>query len=408
MPIEYTGCRLCKSPKIQMRMDFGTTAFANNYLEDETEHEPTAPLRVFQCENCGSVQLKDTVSPLILFQNYLYESSTSAAFRNHFKEYAEHIKDLFNLRRGDLVVDIGSNDGIFLKPLKELGFRVFGIEPAKNLAAKAEKQGLLTYTCFFNKQEAEVARKVHGPARVIACNNCFAHIDDLDEIVESVKLLLHPDGVFVFENAYLLDTIENLYFDQFYHEHIFYHSLRPLVQFFKSHGMDVFRFERNRIQGGSFRCFVGFKGKHSIDLSVMNSWINEKDSAIYTSEGFRIFTYKVNKLREKTLKFLSQVKSGGKTVCAFGAPAKFTTFSHVFDITKDLIDFVIDDSPAKQGLFTPGNHLPIVSSSWLYDKKPDYCLITAWNFADSIMENHKKYKEQGGRFVIPMPELKIV
>ncbi len=407
---EQTNCRLCNGQDLLDVFNFGETALANNYLNKtqlfHSDNEFKAPLVVFKCGDCGSVQLRHTVNPEILYGNYLYESSTSAAFRKHFTEYASHVAKVVGLKTGDGVIDIGSNDYITLTPFKELGFEVLGVEPARNLAEKCNKAGNKTLNRFFGRNEVENCMDALGKRpKLVISNNCFAHIDDLKGIVEGVRALLPKEGVFVFENAYLLDTVKNLYFDQVYSDHLFYHSIKPLVAFFKKFGMSLYRVEKNKIQGGTIRCFVSNDKDKAAEPSVAKAIAQEDKYQLNTTKPYKEFNNKLIALSVQVESFFLQAKGENKTVCAFGAPAKFTTFCKVFNLSKSNIQCVFEDASAKQGLFTPGTHIPILPSSELSKMNPDYCIITAWNFAESIMKNNPDYK---GKWVIPMPEFKII
>lgn len=399
---EYNHCRLCYSDKIQVILDFGETALANSFVKDKIpQNEFTAPLQVFLCYNCGSVQLKHTVDPELLFTNYLYESSTSATFRQHFQKYATELLSNFAFRKNDLVCDIGSNDGILLKPLMAVEhLRALGIEPASNLAKIANDNGVETVNNFFSLNLVDNLVKVYGQARFITANNVFAHIDDLHDIVEGVKKFLLDDGVFVFENAYLLDTIQNMYFDQVYSEHIYYHSLTPLVQLFEAHNMTIFHVARNNIQGGTIRVYVKKKnGPHKLRSSVKELLNQEK--WLLDPGTYEHFKNNLKKLAEN----LHDVLRKYNNVCAYGAPAKFTTFCKVMGCDNKTFRYVVDDALLKQGLYTPGTHIPVISKEEFNKDPAEACVVTAWNFANGIIANNKTYK---GKWIIPLPEIKEI
>lgn len=400
---EYKTCRLCAGHDIKTILDFGKSPLANAFLRKEDfAKECEVPLSVFTCHSCGAVQLHHTVDPVDLFSQYLYTSSTSNVFKQHFKQYAQDLWKELNLAKNDLVLDIGSNDGILLKPLKELGCRVIGVDPALSIAQKASDEGIYTYKQFFTEDLAKdiKAEGKHYPCRVITANNVFAHIDDLHDVIKGIKTLLLDDGIFVFETAYWLNTIDNMYLDQIYHEHIFYHYIKPLTALFRMHQMEIFDVQYNKIQGGTIRVFVQRKdGKQTVKNSVKHAI--ERETGFNFPSFYAVLPEYIAKL-DKTLHEKIQAY---KSVCAYGAPAKFTTFCKLMNITNKDIAFVVDDAPLKQGLYTPGTHIPVVPNSWLYDKNTEACVITAWNFADAIIETNKNYK---GKWIVPLPQVKEI
>lgn len=386
-----TNCRICFSEDIETILNFGETALANAYLDSPNQEHATSPLEVFLCNTCGSVQLKETVDSKLLFNNYLYQSSTSQSFKNHFKEYAKSVSGRFKPRS---IFEIGSNDGILLEQFALLGYDVTGMEPAKNLADIANAKGLKTINSFFS-YNCMPARDCFD---LVVANNVFAHIEDLHSVIEGIKQILTRDGVFVFENAYWRDTVENNYFDQVYCEHIYYHTLQPLTTLFVNHGMYLFDVERNNIQGGTIRCFVKKAGSNHMGSGLLDQLMDQEEF-LYESDTYKKF----NENLKDISRCLKSAMALFDNVYAYGCPAKFTTFCKVLDVN---FDYVIDDAPMKQGKYTPGwPHTPIVPSSFLLERQPEACVITAWNFADAIMEANKGYK---GKWIIPMPVVKII
>lgn len=398
---EKHNCRLCGG-LLQTVLDFGESALANSFLKDPKADEFKAPLVVAKCADCHSVQLKHTVDSKALFSNYLYSSSDSPSLRKHFEDYAASLIEGYNLKPGDLVADIGSNDGVLLKPLKERGIDVLGIEPATNLAELANKNGLPTINDFFDRNTfSKIGRK----AKAITCNNCFAHIDNLKEILLGVENLLEDDGVFVFENAYLLDTINGKYFDQIYHEHIFYHSISPLYNFLTSNGFNIVDIERNKNQGGSIRVFCK-KSKSPCRIltpKVVDLYAIENEAGLHRASRYEIFRLELEHLKSELNKLINYKLSLGQTFACYGAPAKATLFCKFFELNPSIIKFIVDDSKFKQGLYLPDTHIPIVPREKLYESNIDNVIITAWNFADSIIRSNLDYS---GNWIIPMPEIR--
>lgn len=409
--IKINFCRLCKSKKLEKVLDLGKTPPANSFLKKSqlNNKEDLFPLVVNFCTSCGQLQLSHVVSPEILFRHYVWVSSTSPVTVAHFNEYANSVFTDLHLKKGDLVVEMGSNDGVLLKPFKKLGARVLGVDPARNVARRATKEGILTLPHFFNTKIAKQIIKKYGKAKVIAANNVFAHIHDLDEIVRAVDLLLDADGAFVIEAPYNIDLVEKNLFDIVYHEHVSYLSVAPLDKFFKRFGMQIFNVVKRDVHGGSVRIFVKKNiAKHAVNKSVREFINLEKKKKLFDSTTYRSFAQNVAKNKVELLKLLRILKKQNKSIAGYGAPAKSTTLLHYFNIGKETIDFIADDSPFKQGLFTPGKHILVVSSKELYKKNPDYLLLLAWNFSVSIMKMHDRYKKGGGKFIVPVPKPKIV
>lgn len=405
------SCRVCKSLKLEKVLTLGPTPLANAFLTKIQLDEPEYyyPLDIVFCNNCGFIQLSHVVSPEILFGNYVYVSSTSKVFIDHFKKMAEYVFPRFLNDKKSLIIDIGSNDGILLKPFKALGAQVLGIEPAKHIAKIAQKQGVETISEFFSVNLAKRIVKQKGQADVVTATNVFAHIDDLDGVISGLKILLNKDGIFIMEAPYLIDFIEKRYFDLVYHEHLSYWSINSLITLFKRFNMVVFDIQKVPVHGGTIRVYVKKnEGKHRIESSV-NEFLNKEEQLKLTDKKTYLdYANLVLDNKVKLVTLLAGLKAKGKTTAAYGAPAKGNTILNYFSIGTELIDFVVDDSPFKQGLYTPGKHIPVVSSKALYEKMPDYLLILAWNFADSIMKMHEKYKDLGGKFVVPVPYPEIV
>ncbi len=403
-------CRLCDGRALKFVISFGKTPLANAFLRKEQLSEPEHkfPLDLFLCEDCGHLQLLDVVNPEILFLNYLYVSSTSPSFVEHFRLYAEDLMHRYMVKPGSLVVEIGSNDGILLRHFKKHAVRVLGVDPAVDIAQAATASGIETIPGFFTLEIARRIRKDHGGAAVVAANNVFAHADDLREIVKGVKHLLAADGIFVFEVSYLLDVYEKTLFDMTYHEHVSYHSVKPLSLFFQHEEMELIEAIRVPTHGGSLRGIAQLKGgPHQKQSSVEELLRREGAVKLDKAETFIQFGKNIAGLKHALKKLLLDLKSQGKRIAGFGAPAKLTTLMHHFEISADIVEFVVDDSPLKQNLYTPGYHIPVVPDSHMYQARPDYVLILAWNFAESIITKHKAFLQQGGHFIIPLPVLKI-
>lgn len=404
-------CRLCDSRKLEKVLALAPTPPANAFVSEDGRgaEQKVFPLDVYMCLDCAHVQLLDVVDPAILFENYVYVSGTSPVFIRHFQEYAAAVRTRFQPPDGSLVVDIGSNDGTLLGFFKEAGHAVLGIDPAKKIAAQATADGIETWATFFSPELAAQIVGERGPAAVVTANNVFAHADDLAGIVDGIRNLLATDGVFVFEVSYLADVFEKTLFDTIYHEHLAYHTVKPLIPFFRAHGMELIAAERVGSHGGSLRGIAQpAGGPHKLDSSVAELVAREEGMGLDRPESFAAFSARIDAVKTELTALLNRLKAEGKSIAGFGAPAKATTLMYHFGIGPEVIDFIADDSPWKQGLFSPGRHIPVVPSAEIYDRRPDYLVMLAWNFAKPIMEKHTVFRESGGKFIVPLPEIEIL
>lgn len=413
MPLtKRTACRLCGGTQLNQAIKLNPTPCANSFRREEEvgTPQPHYPLTVYFCDDCKHLQLLDIVSPEELFSDYVYVTGTSPVFIKHFEEYASHVLDILNPAPDSLILDIGSNDGTFLSFFRKRGHRVLGIDPAKRIAESASADGIPTLAKFFNQRVAEEIVQQHGPASIATANNVFAHIDDLKGTARAIRTVIGDGGVFVFEVSYLLDVYEGCLFDTIYHEHLDYHSVQPLISFFESQGMALFKVERVQTHGGSIRGFVcrSGPGARRVDQSVENLAAEERDKGIDKLDTFHRFEETIRQHGKELKKTLYALRDSGKSIAGFGAPAKVTTLMHEFGLDSRVIDFIVDDSKLKQGLFTPGLNLPVLPTSEIYGRKPDVVVIFAWNFADSIIRNHRAFIDAGGTFIVPLPTLRTV
>lgn len=411
-PARRKTCRLCDSGELQQVLSLEKTPLANAFVPASARGipQPLFPLDLHLCRGCGHLQLLDVVGPELLFRDYVYVSGTSPVFIQHFREYAEEAIRIAGLRPGDPVIDIGSNDGTLLRFFQENGMRVLGLDPAQKIAEEASRNGIPTLPEFFTPALAEKLRREGWQPRVITANNVFAHADDLRGIADGIRLLVRKDGVFLFEVSYLLDVFQKGLFDTVYHEHLSYHAVQPLVPFFQKSGLrltDVLRVESH---GGSLRGVVRTEESGTeVHPRVQKQAAEEEAAGLFRPETYRVFARKISERGDALKLLLLKLKGEGKRIIGFGAPAKATTLLYHFGLGSGLLEAIIDDSPWKQGLYTPGHHIPVVPAGRLYDPKerPDYCLILAWNFADSIIRKHEKFQQGGGHFIVPLPELEI-
>ncbi len=404
-------CRICKGSRLKRFLDLGVVALANSYLtkEDLGKPEYKERLDVYFCEDCGLVQLGEVVSPEKLYSNYLYFSSTSPTLMKHFSDYADEVAAMHSDKSNAFVVEIASNDGIFIKNLTRHGIRFLGVDPAANIAEKANKEGLPTLNDFFNSRSAKSIEAKYGKATAIVGNNVFAHVNDVHDLIEGVNTLLAQDGFLVLEFPYLAELLDKVEFDTIYHEHLSYFSLGPLVRLFAMHDMEIFNVKRTDIHGGSIRIFVQRKGgPRPVLPAVQRQQELEKKLGLGNFETYKGFADKVERLNENLVSMLKDLKKQGRKLAAYGAPAKGNTLLCFCGIDTRLIDFTVDKSEYKQGLYTPGTHIPILAPEALYSSKPDVVLILAWNFAPEIIKQQEKFLESGGKFIIPVPSPRII
>lgn len=405
-------CRLCGGNELDLAFSLAPTPPANAFVPESalSVTQERFPLDVYFCRKCTHVQLLDIVDPRILFEHYVYVSGTSPSFVRHFDDYAEIVSRFVGLREGALVVDIGSNDGTLLKAFKQRhGARVLGIDPARNLAETATSEGIETIPAFFTVSLAGELAHDHGKATVITANNVFAHIDDLDAVAEGVRMLLAEDGVFVFEVSYLLDVVDKVLFDTIYHEHISYHAVRPLVRFFQSHDLELIEAFRVSTHGGSLRGVVQHKGgPRQVGRSIDQALALEEKHRLGELATYREFAKRVNAIGRELKSLLAGLHSQGKSIAGFGAPAKATTLMYHLGIGPELVGFIVEDSPLKQGMYSPGMHIPILSPATIEERRPDYLLILAWNFAGPIIAKNGPFRQAGGHFIIPLPKVEVV
>ena len=403
---------MCGEGSLTKAMSLTPTPPGNDFLTKEElgRDEPVYPLDLYFCEACHHIQLGHVVDPKILYQkNYSYVSATSAYFVNHLKHYAKDMVERFDLKPGDLAVDIGSNDGTCLSFFKDKGMKVVGVDPATEIAGKATENGIDTIADFFGYRLAVELRKKYGTAKYITSHNACAHIDNLFDVVKGVEHWLDADGVFVLEVGYFVDVYSNTWFDTVYHEHVDYHTVAPFEKLFNRVGMELISVERISPQGGSIRVMAQKKGGIiKRDDSVDELIALEAKLGLDKAETLHKLNHKISQVRDKLHNLIHSLKADGKSIAGFGAPTKATTLMAHFGLDATVLDFIVDDNPLKQGLFTPITHIPVLSSDALYKMKPDYVLILAWNFAEPIMQMHKKYSEQVGQFILPMPNPEIV
>ena len=409
--MKLESCRICKNTKLEKILDLGEMPLANAFLDEDQlgQEEIFYPLRVVWCGSCGLLQIDEIVPPEILFSNYVYVSGTSEALRKHFEGLATEVVHDFNLNSEALVVDIGSNDGTLLKEFRKFSVQVMGVEPAINIAKIAEENGIKTINSFFSEDIAKKIVKENGKADAVTATNVVAHTNNLDDLLKGIAYLLKEDGVFVIEVPYLVDLLDKVEFDTIYHEHLSYFAVRPLKRLFEAHDLKIVNVERVTIHGGTIRVFVSKKkSSYKINESVSQLISLEIEKGLSEITAYRKFAERVEKLKADLVRLLQKLKNENRKVIGYGAAAKGNTLLNYYHVGPDLMEFIADLSPMKQNKFTPGTHIPVYSPERIYDAKPNYMVILAWNFADEIMGQQSKFKEIGGKFIVPVPEVRVI
>jgi|TARA_B110000444_G_scaffold85163_1_gene80476 SAM-dependent methyltransferase len=385
-------CRLCEDTGIVLRFGLVPTPPAEWYYPEARKHltEQTFPLDVYQCLACGHVQLIDIIDPKALYDTYFYTTASSPGLTEYFKKYALHLISFLELDSSSLVVDIGSNDGTFLHNFLEMGYDVIGVEPSKIVAEVALKKDITTINDFLNENVVEGVINDFGRASLITANNVFAHNDDLSNMARCIRKLLKPDGIFVFEVSNLYDTIFKKVFDFIYHEHLSYHSVKPLKKFINSHGMNLFHVEKSTSKGGTIRCYCKTDISYERKFDSVEDYIKmEEDAGLYNSVTYSNFSNEIKKIGTEFKNKLLNLKKDNKIVVGYGACATVTTLIYQFDIA-NLIDFLVDDNPIRHFTYSPGHHIPVYPPSYIDERKVDSIAILAWRFETQILERNRQ------------------
>jgi len=403
-------CRSCGSTDAAHILDLGLQPLANNLLTpaDLAKKEPKFPLRLAVCKSCWMIQITDLVPPVELFSEYLYFSSFSDLMLRHSREACDGYLKEFGLNGQSLVVEVASNDGYLLQNFVKAKVPCLGIEPAANIAKVAREKGIETLVEFFGQKIATELAAKNRQADLILGNNVFAHAPDTNDFVAGLKTLLKPRGRIALEFPYGADFIEHTEFDTIYHEHVFYFTLTALKPLFERHGLAIFRVQRLPIHGGSLRLFAGHAGAHPVEKSATDLLAEETRKGVNAPAYYEGFGNQVRAIRDDLVALLTQLKLAGKRIAAYGASAKGSTLLNYYGVGADTLEFVADRSTYKQGRLTPGTHIPIVPPEELVRRKPDYTLLLTWNFADEILAQQKAYRDAGGKFIVPIPKVKVV
>jgi len=405
-----TRCIVCGKSNVEQFLDLGSTPLANKFISREKlkEPEPSYPLRVGFCHHCHHVELTEAVPPSAMFDDYLYISSASDTLKAHLFDLSDIVSERYHLNSKDLVIDIGCNDGTLLSGFKRHGVKTLGVDPAQNLAVFTEKLGIDRHIGFFNSSSAKEIVKKYGPASAITATNTFPHIPELQDFVRGLDIALAPEGVFVLEAHYLIDILDQGAFDTIYHEHVSYWALGPMQRLFEANGFEIVNAERLPLHHGQLRVSVQRKGKGKVQAAVKEILDDEQARGLNDFKTFQHFAEEVQRMKKELTETVNQLRAAGKRIVGYGAPAKGNTLLCFLELGPDKIEYIADKSPLKQGLFTPGLHVPVVPPDKLLADQPDYVLLLAWNFVDEILAQQAEYRKKGGKFIVPVPHVRII
>jgi novobiocin biosynthesis protein NovU/D-mycarose 3-C-methyltransferase len=408
---ERTHCRTCGSPNLKLILDLGKTALANDFLEpnEVADYKISLPLRVVLCTDCSLVQLGDTVNPKILYSHYAYVTSTSKTMDTHLNKMMTHLLSTARLGAGSKVLEIASNTGVFLKKFKEQGCEVLGVEPAENIADVALATAIPTRKEFFNSATARKLKSEWGTADLILGRHVFAHIDQLKDLVAGLAEVSHEETLIAFEVPYVVDFFEHTEYDTVYHEHLSYIAARSVEALVRDTPLMLARIDHYPIHGGSILFHLRHRSsKATPHASVAQAIEKEKQLRLGEPATWEAFATRVNHIRTELPALLRKLKASGKRIIGYGASAKGNTLLNTCGITASELDYIIDNTPFKQGKIAPGSCIPVRPPEQLLADQPDYALLLAWNFAPEIIKRETEFQKRGGRFIVPIPEPKIV
>jgi hypothetical protein len=404
------NCRLCHGRNLEKVMDYVATPVGDHFVAKGKLGEPqdTYPLDLYFCADCGQLQLLDVVNPEFIYKDYLYETAVSMGLVEHFQKYAADLIERMKLSSGDTVVEIGCNDGSFLKCFHDRGLKALGVEPASAIAAKAANKGLNILNTFFTFELSQTIKGQHGAAKMIIANNVMANVEDMHGFMKGVSDLLAGDGIFVFESGYAVDTLKNSVMDNVYHEHLCYFRLNPLIKFFKKHGLEVIDAERVETKGGSLRGIAQkIGGRRPVSPRVKERMEMEEKAGLETAAFYHDFARRMEAARADLVKLLTQLKKEGKSIAGYGASVGVTTLLYYYGANK-FINVLYDDNPIKQGLYSPGHHILVRPSAEIYKDNPDYILCFPWRYKEPIMKRHSAFRDKGGKFIVPLPKVEVL
>ena len=406
------NCRFCRNLIKSPFLSLGSSPLANTYLKKEnlSKMEPHYPLEIYVCQKCFLVQLEEFELAKNIFHDYAYFSSYSDTWLKHCRKYTEMIIKRFSLNQQSFVLEIASNDGCLLQNFKKHKIPLRGVEPAVNVARIARKKGIPTDITFFNTNYAKRMAKNEKKADLIIGNNVLAHNPNLHDFIKGLKIALKPKGVITMEFPHLLNLITQVQFDTIYHEHFSYFSFSTVKKIFEFHGIGLFDVQEIPIHGGSLRIY----GKHQQDRSkkitqkVTALLKKEKSAGLMKRKTYNDFGEKVNLIKRELLQFLIKAKNQNRKIIGYGAPAKGNTLLNYCGIRTDFLDYTVDKNPEKQNKYLPGTHIPIKNPKVISQDRPDYILILPWNIKTEIINQMSFIRKWGGKFIVPIPKLKVI
>jgi len=403
-------CRVCAGSKIQTVLRLKDTPLEDQYVDEAHKDvlQPVYPLELAICEDCGYVYLPHIVSPEVSYTDYLYTSSVTTGLRTHYDGYAKDIIDKYDISTGSLVVDLGSNDGSMLESFKRQGMSVVGVEPAGSIATYANSQVLTTINDYFTSDTVSRILADHGAVRCVTANYMFANVDDIVSFTKSVASLLTNDGIFIVQTGYHPEQFKINMFDYIYHEHFSYFTVEVLSTLYKKCGLEIIDVQKTKPKGGSVRVVAQLcKSNRKVDKSVQNTIEEEKKAGVRDLVTYERFSDSLLSIKEELKSLLSSLKLKGKRIVGLGASHSTTTLLYHFELD-DFIEYIVDDNEMKHGLYSPGYHIPVFPTDRINTDKPDYVLILAWQHQGTILERHSSFVETGGKFIIPLPSIKII
>ena len=405
-----TTCRICNSNNIDTVLKLKDTPLEEQFVDESNIHieQKSYPLELALCNQCGYVHLPYIVNPEESYVNYLYKSGVTPGLRSHYDDYAKKIVTKYKIKKKSFIVDLGSNDGSMLASFKKQDMDVLGVEPAKIIAESANQSGVETVNDFFTDKVVSKILISHGKADIISANYMYANIDNIIQFTKSVENLLSKDGIFVVETGYHVEQFKVKMFDYIYHEHFSYFTVGVMNYLFNKCGLEIIDAQKTKPKGGSIRVVAqkqnGLRDKlPSVDIIIKN----ENESNIYQHETYQSLSEDLQELKLELIKLLKNLKAKGKSIIAFGASHSTTTLIYHFELG-DYFDYIVDDNEAKHGQYSPGLHIPVFSTDKMYADSPDYILILAWQHKDIICDRHSKFIENGGKFIVPLPNVCVV
>ncbi len=405
------NCRLCNSKELELAVPLGKTPVSEKYITKEnlTMEQEKVPLDLYFCADCSHVQLLDVVNPDYLWSDFTFKTNQKPALKNHMQDFAKKMESFSLLSNDSLIIDVGSNDGTLLQCFREVGHEnVLGVDPVKEIAEEASRKGIPTIAGYMDQHTAEYIYGEFGQADLVTAFNVYAHADDLAAMTETIKTVLTPAGLFVFEVSYLLDVIQKMLIGTIFHEHLSYHSVTSMDRFLKFHGLELIHVERVPEQGGSIVGFVQIQGgSFKRRDSVKNILKTEREFKLDKIETIKNFSHSLESLKNEVCLLIKNIQESKKTIAGYGAARSGTTLLSYFKIGGE-IEYIVDDNSDKHFKYSPGDKIEVLPTQTIYERKPDYLLILAWMHTDTIIENHTDYMKDGGEFIRLFPELEII